>query len=140
MTNLIDLDTLEDAKPMTQRIGVAFDDEGNPTVGFIIVSKDSFQYVQASHKMRSMAIRRQSNKGQKIDTKTEVGAETLDKLLQDNDLELAVAVTIDWFGFTKGGVPAPCTEAAIRNAYKLRPTWREKVSAALEAEAGFLPT
>lgn len=140
MTASIDLDSLTKDDPPTKKVGIEFDDDGNPTVGFIIVSKDSAQYVNTAHLLRSAAIKRQSNKSQKLDTKTDAGAQALDQVLQENELALALAVTVGWFGFTHKGEPAPYTHEAGRNAYTKRPTWREKVTAALEAESGFLPS
>jgi hypothetical protein len=135
----IDLDSLMTPPgEATQKVGVAFDDEGAPTVGFIIVGKDSKQYRDTAARLRAAGIRRGAVKSQRIDTKTEDGAAQFDAILQKNEEELAVAVIIDWFGFTSNGEPAAFSSDAVRKVFQARPTWREKVSAALENEAAFL--
>ena len=134
----IDLDTLQSLDDATYKVDVAFDNDGNATAGFEIVGKDSTAYRDAAHRMRVTSIKRAAIKSQRIDTKTEQGAETLDALVQSNELELAVAATVGWYGFTDKGAPAAFTADAVRRAYTVRPTWREKVTAALENESNFL--
>jgi hypothetical protein len=133
------LDTLQSLDDATYKVDVAFDDDGNGTAGFSVVGKDSAAYRDAAHRMRVASIKRAAVKSQRIDTKTEQGAETLDALVQSNELELAVAATVGWYGFSDKGAPAAFTADAIRRAYTVRPTWREKVTAALENETNFLP-
>ena len=133
----IDLDSITASKEATQKVGVKFDDDGNPTAGFVIVGKDSHQYRSAEQRLRAAALKRQAQKSQRIDSKTDEGSVTLARLIDKNDEELAVAVVVDWFGFTSGGAPATFTTEAVRKAFQARPSWREKVSASLENEAGF---
>jgi hypothetical protein len=139
MSHSIDISQLADAGDLTQRVGVVFNDEGEPTVGFVIVGKDSQQYREAAERLRVAGVKRNAIKGTRIDTKTEEGALAFDRLVQKNEVELAVAVVVGWFGFTSGGQPAPFSVEAVRTAFKARPTWRERVSGAVENEAGFLP-
>lgn len=136
----IDLDNLPQTTELTQRVGVAFDDEGEPTAGFIIVGKDSKQYRDTERRLKVTAIKRQAVKKQRIDTKTDEGAEQFADLMQKNEEELAVAVVVDWFGFKAGGQPAPFSVDGVRKVFKARPSYRDRVNAALENEAGFLPS
>lgn len=137
--NSIDLSALDQPADATQKVGIVFGDDGEPTVGFVIVSRDSQQYRDALKRMRVAGVKRGAVKSQRFDLKTEEGAASYDDQVQSNDFELAVAVTVGWFGFTDAGKPAAFSTEAIRKAYTARPTWRERVSAALENEAGFLP-
>jgi hypothetical protein len=137
---MINLDTITSADENTFKVAVAFDDNGDATAGFVIVSKDSDQYRSAAHKLRKAGIKRAAVKNQRIDTKTDEGAEQFDNLMQTSELELAVSVVVDWFGFTKGDVPAPFDPATVRAALVKRPTWREKITASLENETNFLPS
>jgi hypothetical protein len=139
--NGFDLDLLaSDPTQNTHKVDVAWDDDGNPTAGFIIVSKDSAQYRAKAAELRASGIKRGAIKSQRIDTKTEEGAKKLDSIMQDNELELAISATVGIYGFKKGGQAAEYSEALVRDLYTKKPTWREKVSAALEVEANFLPT
>jgi hypothetical protein len=135
----IDLDSLGTAGEATQRVGVAFDDDGSPTTGFVIVGKDSHQYRDTAQRLRVSGIKRQAVKAQRIDTKTDEGATAFDQLIQRNEEELAVAVVVGWFGFTAGGQPAAFSADNVRKVFKAKPSYREKVSAAMENEAAFLP-
>jgi hypothetical protein len=114
---------------VTQRVGITFDDEGEPLVGFVIVSKDSKAYRDTASRLRAAGIKRQANKRSRIDTTTDEGAV---------EFELAFAVVVDWFGFTDKGQPVPFNKNVVRQMFEKRPSWRERVSAALEAEENFL--
>lgn len=122
----------------TQRVEVDWDDDGEPTAGFIIVSKNSDEYQKTFAAQRQRAIRRQAVKRTRFDMKTEEGAEQLDETIQKNNTELAIAVVTGWFGFTAGGQEAPFDKAAIPAIFEKRPSWRDRVLQALEDEAAFL--
>lgn len=122
----------------TKKVTLVADEDGNPAVGFVIVGKDSDQYRECAARLRSNAIRRQSNKRSKIDTKTDEGAHALARILDENEFELAASVVVDYFGLTQGGVRVECSDEMTRKLFKAKPSWREKVSAELEAEDGFL--
>ena len=47
-------------------------------------------------------------------------------------------MVVDWFGFNKAGEPVAFTVDGLRNMFEIRPTWRDKVLAALENEDNFL--
>jgi hypothetical protein len=123
---------------VTQRVGITFDDEGEPLVGFVIVSKDSKAYRDTASRLRAAGIKRQANKRSRIDTTTDEGAVEFADVLESNEFELAFAVVVDWFGFTDKGQPVPFNKNVVRQMFEKRPSWRERVSAALEAEENFL--
>ena len=135
-TEIDDIDVVLDER---KKVIFAYDEDGEPKLGFIIVNKDSAQYVQRTHELRAAGIKLQAVKSRKIDSKTDEGAAKLDKLIQSTDLEIAICVVVDWFGFTKNGEPAPFDTAKVRQGMMAHPTWCDKVTAALENEAGFLP-
>lgn len=122
----------------TQKVTVSYDDDGEPKEGFVIVSKDSEQYQQVQALHRQRAIRRQAVKRTRFDLKSEEGAEQLDDTLRKNEHETAVAVTVDWFGWTIKGEPAPFNKEHLSQLLKLRPSYRDRILGALEDEAGFL--
>lgn len=139
MNQIFDIDSIPSGGELTQKVGVAFDDEGNPTAGFVIVGKDSEQFFGAEQRVRIANIKRQSTKATRLDASTDGGAAKVDKLVYDNDTEKAIAVVVDWFGFTDKGAPAEFSPARVRKMFTDRPTWREKVLVALENETAFLP-
>lgn len=140
--NNISLDEVEAIALATKKVGIKFDDDGEPTVGFIIVSKDSKEYRDTAAQVRARAIRRQTNRKTRVDRFTEEGSLQLDGILQENEHELAVAVVVGWFGFTEPQdgqqVPASFSKDRVDQMFKVKPTWREKVTMALEEEEGFL--
>lgn len=72
----IDLGTLTSVDPseITHRVGIAFDDDGEPTAGFVVVGSDSKQYRDALERQRIAGIRRQAAKSPRINGKSEEGA------------------------------------------------------------------
>jgi hypothetical protein len=141
--NNIAIDQIEASAQATKKVGVLFNEMGEPTVGFVIVSKDSPEYRDAAAKMRANAIRRQTNRKTKIDRTTEDGAIKLDEILQENEFALATSVVKGWFGFTEpdgngGQRQAEFSSERAEHILKVKPTWREKITFALEDEEGFL--
>ena len=139
-TNTVDLDMIEQSRDATQKVGVMFDSEGEPTAGFVIVGKDSPQYREVTERLRVAGVKRGANHKERIDTKTDEGALEFDRTVQRNEVEIAVAVTVGWFGFVSGGAEVPFSQTRLREVFAAKPTWRERVSIALENEAGFLPS
>lgn len=139
-SNGFDLDLLAaDPSTLTHKVPVAWDDDGNPTAGFIIVGKDSSEYRSKAESLRAAGIKRGAIKSQRIDTKTDEGAAKLGQVMDSNDFEIAIAVTTGWFGFTRAGQPIAFDQKTVRDMFTKKPTWREKVTAALEVEGNFLP-
>lgn len=71
-------------------------------------NSDPVRKVSEEHNRR-IAAAFKANKG-----KADVDLDALDK---QRDAELAVASTIDWSGFEKGGKPLPCTPENVREIY-----------------------
>lgn len=138
MTQPQDID-LDNLAPTTHTVGITFDDEGNPRSGFIIVGRDSEQFRAETERQRVAGMVRGAKKNSRIDTATEEGARQLDLLIRENERALAVAVTVGWFGFSKGGAPAEFSKAALESVFKARPTWADQVIAELGVQSNFLP-
>lgn len=141
--DITQFDHAEKLAQATKKVGLEFNDDGEPTLGFVIVGKDSKEYREAAAQVRAAAIRRQTNRKTKIDRTTEEGALRLDEVLQENEHALALAVVVSWFGFTEpaenGHKPALFTKERLDHMFKVKPTWREEVTKALEDSEGFLP-
>jgi hypothetical protein len=133
----MELDLVQE-EPSTQRVAVGWDEEGEPQEGFIIVGKDSDEYQRTIAAQRQKAIRRQAVKRTRFDLKTEEGAEQLDNTLRQNEFEVAAAVVVGWFGFTIKGQPAPFVKERVTQMLAVRPSWKDRIIAALEDEAAFL--
>ena len=137
----LDIDNLPaDTSELTQRVGVTFDDNGEPDSGFVIVSKDSERYRAESKRQRVAGIRRSAQKKTTIDTKTEAGAGELVRIVDANEVDLACAIVVDWFGFVKNKKPIAFDATIARKLLETRSGWRVAVLNALENEAGFLPS
>jgi len=133
----MELDQVQE-EPNTQRVAVGWDEEGEPTEGFVIVGKDSDEYQKTLGHQRQKAIRRQAVKRTRFDLKSEEGAEQLDSTLRQNEFEMAAAVVVDWFGFTVKGQPAPFSKERVVQILAVKPSWKDRIIAALEDEAAFL--
>lgn len=134
-----DIDSLNGSAAMTTKVGLVFDDEGEPTVGFVIVGKDSDAYRAAERRLSTVNVVRHSTKSQRIDGKTLDGAATLVDLGDARITDLTASVVVDWFGFTRAGEPIAFSAEGLRNMFKVKPTWRDKIAAALENDDAFLP-
>lgn len=133
----MELDQVQE-EPSTQRVAVSWDEDGEPTDGFIIVGKDSEEYQRVIAAQRQKAIRRQAVKRTRYDLKTEEGAEQLDSTLRQNEFEVAAAVVVGWFGFTVNGQPAPFVRERVTQILAVKPSWKDRILQALEDEAAFL--
>ena len=69
---------------------------------------------------------------------TDEGADQLVHVIDDNQKRLALAVAVDWYGFTSNGAVVPFDKGLIATAFDKYPTWQERVTAALENDANFL--
>jgi hypothetical protein len=133
----MELDQVQE-EPNTQRVAVNWDEDGEPSDGFIIVGKDSDEYQRTLSGQRQKAIRRQAVKRTRFDLKSEEGAEQLDATLRQNEFEIAAAVVVGWFGFTVNGQPAPFVRERVTQILAVKPSWKDRILAALEDEASFL--
>ena len=133
----MELDQVQD-EPNTQRVAVAWDEEGEPTDGFVIVGKDSEEYQKTIAGQRQKAIRRQAVKRTRFDLKTEEGAEQLDATLRQNEFEIAAAVVVGWYGFTVKGEPAKFVKERVVQILAVKPSWKDRILQGLEDEAAFL--
>ena len=137
---MFDLDRDEQDKTAAEepiRIAVAVDDEGNDVCGFFVAGKNSSAYQKESQRIRAAALRRASNRKGVSDSSTEAGSVALAKSIDDSELSLASAIAIDWFGFARNNVPVPFDRAVASGLLAKYPTWREKIIAAVEADANF---
>lgn len=127
-----------DGEQITFRVPVIFDADGEPVSGFVIVGKNSPE-VQAELKvLRTTGLMQSSKRKTAIDTSTDDGASRWIDLQLGNERRLALVATVDWFGWTSGGVELPFDKAMTEKFLIAKPTWREKISAAMEADGNFL--
>jgi hypothetical protein len=134
-----DLDQLD--VPMEEnlhKVVVVSDIDGNDKCGFYIASKNSAAYQEAARQVRIDGLKRSSKRKTTLDTSTDEGAASVAKLIDANELALVCSVVKDWFGFESKGVAAPFDITTVAKMMVKMPTWREKISAALENESNFL--
>jgi hypothetical protein len=120
------------------RVVVILDANGDDKSGFSIVGKNSAEYQAATHKIRVASLQRASRRKSSLDTTTEEGAAAMADAIDANELALAISVVRDWFGFASNGVTAPFDAQMTAKMLAKFPTWREKISAALEVDANFI--
>ena len=117
------------AARVTFDVPVIFDADGEPVAGIKIVGKNSDEYLKESHAVRAEGYKKSAKRKTAIDASTDEGADQLVHVIDDNQKRLALAVAVDWYGFTSNGAPA---------AFDKYPTWQDRVTAALENDANFL--
>lgn len=128
-----------DISTATRRVDVHYDPKGDPS-GFIVLSKDSDAYRDEAKRQRAAGYKRGAVKQSRIDTKTDKGAAELDDIIVQNEIDIACAVIVGWYGFVRDKQPVPFDAGVTRGLMVQRKTWRDKVLAALEEEDSFLPS
>ena len=126
------------AARVTFDVPVIFDADGEAVAGIRIVGKNSDEYRKESHAVRAEGYRKSSKRKTAIDASTEEGAAQLVDTIDDNQKRLALAVAVDWYGFTSNGAPVAFDKSLIAAAFDKYPTWQDRVTTALENDANFL--
>lgn len=136
----VDLDDILglDTSTVTHRVSVIDDVNGKPKSGFVIVGRNSPQFIEANTNLRVENIQRGAIRAKPLDTKTPQGAKTLTKTVDRNDMRTAVAVVVDWFGWERNKEPIPFDRATVEAMLTKYPTWKTKIAAALDNEANFI--
>ena len=131
---MIDITALEsDAIPVYD-VAVVFDDKATAVAGFKVVGKNSPQYQAKRRQLALEGVKRAAVRAKKVDTKTDDGAAELIDTIDANETDIAIACVVDWYGFVN---PATISAGALAKVFAARPTWREKVLAAIENDANF---
>ena len=134
-----DLDQLDkQAEEVLHKVVVVSDIDGEDKCGFFITSKNSPEYQEAARQVRIDGLKRSAKRKSTLDTSTDEGAGVVAKMIEANEMTLACAVVKGWFGFQSGGAEAPFQKASVAKMFAKFPTWKDKVTAALENEANFL--
>ena len=126
------------ATRVTFDVPVIFDADGEAVAGIKIVGKNSDEYRKESHAVRTEGHKRSAKRKTAIDASTDEGADQLVTIIDDNHKRLAMAVAVDWYGFTSNGAPVAFDKGLIATAFDKYPTWQDRVIAALENDANFL--
>lgn len=127
-------------KPITFKVGVIFDMDGEATAGFHIVGRNSDQHRKVDKALRIVNQKAAAARSKAIDQKTDAGADKVLTVVDDQNIARCAAVTVGWFGWTKNGVERPFDPAAMPVILKQKPTWVEKIQMALFEDANFLPS
>lgn len=126
--------------PITFKVGVIFDADGEPVAGFNIVSRNSEQYRKVDKALNVVNRKAAAARTKDIDQKTDAGAARVIDVVAEQSIARCVAVTVGWFGWTKNGVERPFDAAAMPTILKQKPTWVEKIQFAMFEDANFLPS
>ena len=122
----------------TVDVPVLFNQDGDAIAGIRIVGKNSPEYRTQHHANRAEGYQRSAKKSTAIDAATDEGADELVQVIDSNEKRIALAVAVEWWGFTSGGVEVPLDRAVLAVAYDKYPTWIDRVTAALGVDADFL--
>ena len=134
-----DIDNLDNptTNDVAFKCAVREDDDGEPISGFMVVGKNSDEYQAVMNSIRIANLQRSAKRKEQIDAKTEEGAGAVVSVLKNNDRAIAMAIVVDWFGFSKGGVPVPFDKKTVEAMFDKFPTWQTKVLTALEKDSNF---
>ena len=134
-----DISSLDKETENSFDVPVVFDADGNAVAGFKVVGKNSAEFRAARRKQEVTAIKRAGVRGGKQpDAKTDDGAAYYLDNAAENELSLAAACVVGLYGFSKDGVALLRTDEVLIDLFSKRPTWREKVSGAIEVDANFI--
>lgn len=132
-----------DTAAITSRVELGTDPATGNAFGVLVVGVDSPQYAAEKHRQELAAqkYRREANKNPalKIDMDTEEGQAKYKERFNENINGFACAVSVDWFGFTNKGKAAKFDPEMLRKLIESRPSYRDKIIAATEDSAAFLP-
>ncbi len=134
-----DIDSLPaEAGQITYDVPLIFNADGDAISGYRVVGKNSPEYQTEFEAVRVEGIMKAGRRKVALDTSTPEGAATLARMIKGQETRIALAVVVGWFGFQKGGVDAPFDKEVVRATFKKYPTWRTKVSDALENDGNFI--
>lgn len=128
----------EKLETVLHKVVVVSDIDGNDRCGFMVDSKNCEEYQEASRQVRIDGLKRSAKRKAALDTTTDEGAGVVAKMIEANEMTLACAVVKGWFGFENKGVAVPFSKPMLAKMFAKYPTWKDKVTAALENEANFL--
>lgn len=134
-----DLANIASLAQVTHKCGVIFDEEGNPTAGFIMVGKNSPQYINEQNAIRVENLQRSAARKKDIDATKAEGAQVIIDKVEGNELRTACSVITGWFGFGQGGQEAEFDKDVVKQILEAAPQWKDKVLADLQGEANFMP-
>jgi hypothetical protein len=141
-----DLDAILAApeKPITHKVGVIFNEDGEPISGFYIVGRNSDEHRKVDKALKIVNQQAAAARSKAIDQKTQAGAEKVITVIDAQNVARAAAVTVGWFGWDKKGddgkpVARPFDASLMPAILKQKPTWVEKIQFALFEDNNFLP-
>ena len=137
-TTGFDLNQLDVVEDNLFSVGVVTNIDGNDECGFLIVGKNSPEFQEASRQVRIDGLKRSSKRKTALDTSTDEGAGAVSKIIETNEMTLATSVVKGWFGFKTNGEDAPFDKAIVSKMLTKFPTWKDKITAALENDANFI--
>jgi hypothetical protein len=132
-----DIGTLDSKEDVLFTVAVITDVDGNDKSGFYISSKNSEEYQAATHRVRVDSLKRSAKRKAAVDTTTEEGATAIARVIEGNEMTLACAAVKGWFGFTSNGAEVPFSKTTLVKMLTRYPTWKDKITIALENEANF---
>lgn len=133
----MELKALQEKQDELIDVPLLFNKDGEPSDGFKVLGANSEQYQEAVRQMNMLAYKKTSRRGGGIDASTETGAIELAAAVDKRVDFIAKACIVEIYGFTENGNPMLLNEKTLDALFQVRPTWRNKVIAAIEQERVF---
>ena len=127
-----------DTNETVHTLPLQLDKEGVIVAGIQVLGVDSEAYKQADELLSVQAMRRSATRGRMLDLKNEEDAreQILNRL--ENEVAIAVAVTVGWFGIEANQQEFKFSKENADRLYRSNATLRAKVIEAISVSANFL--
>lgn len=136
--SIVEVDSLFSDARGTLDVDVLFDEAGDAIAGFRILDSNSDEYRKAKRENEIAGVMRGSARKKPIDLATESGAATALNLGNANTRKLALAITVDWYGFADKGKTLGFDRETLQRMLEARQSWADKIVAKAEEAASFL--
>lgn len=136
-----DLNNIEESRSATFNADIGMNSETKEPVGFIVVGNNSEEFATADREVRAFNIKANSARAQKkqpLDAATDEGAMDIAKATEVHRAIYLKHCVVGWYGFTEGGAPALFSKDGLQKVLAARPSWGERLAAAIETEANFV--
>lgn len=134
---MITIESLEAAAAATFDLEVGKATDGTP-VGFRLRGRSSAEYQQVERAVQVRNVQLSASRNRSFDPSQEADARTVVEAEQHRQSLIVAACVADWFGFgDASGNAVPFSADMLSRVLAARPSWREKIVEAVEADGNF---
>lgn len=113
------------------------DADSNATAGLYVQSPNAEDVQDVQNRLIAEGLRKSALRGAPIDLKNEDDAAQHVADSEARKTEVALAAVSGWYGIVRHGEPVAFSRDSLRELFNKRPSWRDRVLAALDNEANF---